>query len=332
MVHIPQSNLDVANLRILVTGGSGFLGSHLCRRFCGAGAEVHATSRFDRTSSQAGPIWWKADMADLSIARHVLATVKPDVIYHLAGSVGASPDFDLVAPAYHSLLTSTVNVLAAGADIGCRRIVLSGSFTEPLPGSANPTPSSPYAAAKWAASAYGRMFHSLFHTPVVILRPFMVYGPAQASAKLIPSVIMNLLSGNSPRLSSGKRRADWVYVSDVTDAFFSAATFPGIEGKTIDLGSGSLVSIRWIVEHLVAIVGSDLEPAFGAVPDRPGENETVADTAHTSATLGWAATTSLERGLRHTVECYRRLATDPGAQERSDVLSAPRIPSLGLSD
>jgi nucleoside-diphosphate-sugar epimerase len=306
MVQVPRSDIEIRGLKILVTGGGGFLGSHLCRRLCDEGGEVHATSRFDRISS--GPIWWKADMADLSTARRLLADVKPDIIYHLAGSVGASPDFDLIVPAYHSLLTSTVNLLVAGTEIGCRRIILSGSFTEPVPGRTDPNPSSPYAAAKWAASGYGRMFHSLFQTPVVILRPFMVYGPAQAPSKLVPSLILSLIGGHPPRISSGKRKADWVYVSDVIDGFVSAAMTPAIEGATIDLGSGSLVSIREIVERVVAEVGSDLDPVFGAVSDRPGENEIVADTARASVTLGWAPTTSLESGLRQTVEWYRRTA------------------------
>src|SRR5262245_25418968 len=220
--HGPQ----VRDRKILITGGSGFLGSHLCRRLRELGAEVHATSRLDRIGD--GSIWWKSDMADLSAARRLLAAVKPDIVYHLAGSVGAGPDFNLVVPAYHSLLTSTVNLLVAATEIGCRRVVLTGSLTEPVPDRANPTPASPYAAAKWAASGYGRMFHSLFQTPVVILRPFMVYGPAQAPSKLIPSVIRSLLDGISPRVSSGKQRADWIYVSDVIDGFVAAATTPGI--------------------------------------------------------------------------------------------------------
>ena len=297
---------EVGALKILVTGGGGFLGSHLCRRLCESGAEVHATSRGDRVREQVGPIWRKADLAELATARRTVGAVKPDIIYHLAGSVGASADVGLVLPTYHSLLTSTVNLLVAATEAACGRVILSGSFTEPTPGNADPNPSSPYAAAKWAASGYGRMFHSLFQAPVVILRPFMTYGPAQAPSKLIPSVIRSLVSGNAPRISSGRRSADWIYVSDVIDGFVAAATRPGIEGSTIDLGSGKLVSIREIVERLVAISRSDLVPHFGAVADRPRENETLADTAGAHSMLGWEATTPLETGLRRTFEWYRK--------------------------
>ncbi|MEP6935989.1 MAG: SDR family NAD(P)-dependent oxidoreductase, partial [Nitrospirota bacterium] len=145
--------------KVLVTGGSGFLGSHLCRRLVELGAEVHATSRATRAEQKSGFRWWQTDLADMTAARDLLATIKPDVIYHLAGFVGASPARELVAPTFHSLLLSTVNLLTAVTEIGCRRLILIGSLTEPEATKAEATPVSPYAAAKWAASGYGRMFH-----------------------------------------------------------------------------------------------------------------------------------------------------------------------------
>ena len=169
-------------------------------------------------------------------------------------------------------------------------------------------PQAPYAAAKWAAAGYGRMFYSLYDTPVVLLRPFMTYGPGQAHTKLVPSVTLALLRRERPRLSSGKHRSDWVYISDVIEGFVAAATVPGIEGKTIDLGSGTLVTLRDIVNRLVAIVGNDIEPEFGALPDRPRENITTATTLVAAKSLGWRATTSLDSGLRETVDWYRFFA------------------------
>jgi len=312
MVH---QNPKATDLKVLITGGGGFLGSHLCRRLLGLGCEVHATSRFKRERDDRGPIWWEADMADLSTVRRVVTAVKPDIIYHLAGSVGASPELELVMPTFQSLLTSTLNVLMAGTEAGGARIILSGSFTEPQPGLAHPTPYSPYAAAKWAASGYGRMFHALFQAPVVILQPFMVYGPRQAPAKLIPSVIKSLLGGTAPEVTSGKRKADWIYVDDVIDGFVLSATTKGIEGNTIDLGSGRLVSVREIVERIVAIVGSAPAPVFGAFPDRPAENEVIADTECAFARLGWVAKTSLDEGLRRTVQWYRKGAVGPQSRK-----------------
>jgi nucleoside-diphosphate-sugar epimerase len=266
--------------------------------------ELHVTSRRDRPCL-AKETWWQADMAELADARRVFSAVKPDIVVHLAGSTGARADRDLVLPTFRSLATSTANLLVLASEHGCRRVILVGSLNEPVPSLQAPIPGSPYAAAKWIGSAYGRMFHALYGTPVVNLRPFMAYGPAQARSKLVPSVTLSLLKGESPLLSSGRVRGDWVYIDDVVDAFLIAAAAPGVEGQTFDLGTGSLTSMRALVETLLGVVGSRIAPRFGAIPDRPLEQELAADTAPAAALLGWRATTSLKEGLRRTVAWYK---------------------------
>jgi len=294
-----------SDLKILITGGTGFIGRHMCQRLCDEGAEVHATSRQAQVRVQGGPVWWQADIADIAQARRIFTTVKPHIVFHLVGSVSASPDFDLVLPTYHSLLTSTVNILLMAAKSDCARIILPGSYTEPAPGKDEPIPGSPYAAAKWASSTYGRMFHMLYKTPAVIVRPFMTYGPGQAPSKLVPSVTLALLRGEAPKVSSGKTKADWVYITDVIDGLLRAATIPAIEGRTIDLGTGSLVSVRDVVIRLVKLAQTDIDVLFSALPDRPAENEFSANTAIASELLGWTALTSLESGLRQTFDWFR---------------------------
>ena len=291
--------------KVLITGGSGFLGSHLCRRLLESGAEVHASSRQSGVQHKEGVHWWQVDLTDLNAARALVTKVKPDVIYHLTGAVGASPARELVLPTFHSLLVSTVNLLTVVAETGCRRFILTGSLTEPQASHPEGAPGSPYAAAKWAGSAYGRMFHSLYNTPCVIVRPFMTYGPGQDSQKIIPSVTIALLRGEAPKLSSGRLRADWIYVDDVTEGFVKAAQVPGVDGATIDLGSGSLVSVRAVVEQIGEIVGSDIKPLFGALPDRPSEQVRVADASDAYARLGWKPVVSLQDGLERTVDWYR---------------------------
>lgn len=301
-----QKNGYWADRKVLITGGKGFIGSHLCHRLCIEGSEVHATSRQNYSADKKGGVrWWQADLSNLTEARRLFTAVKPDIIFHLAGAVSASPELELALPTYHSLLTSTVNVLMSATELGCHRVVLTGSLTEPMFGADEPTPQSPYAAAKWAAGGYARMFHTLFDTPTVVVRPFMTYGPAQASSKLIPSVVLSLLRGEVPKLASGKTKADWIYVADVVEGFLLAATAPGIIGRTIDLGSGRLVSIRSIIEQIVEVMGTQVKPQFGALPDRLGENEIVANTVVASELLGWKATTSLNSGLQQTVDWFK---------------------------
>lgn len=290
--------------RVLVTGGTGFLASHLCHRLVEAGAEVHATSRRVQPDGRGAIRWWNTSLSSADEVRSLFKTVQPSVVYHLAGAVGAKPDMHLVLPTFESLLASTVYVLIASAEERCRRVILSGSLTEPCPQGLSPTPSSPYAAAKWASSAYGRMFHALYHVPVVVAVPFMTFGPNQESGKLIPSVILSLLKGEAPRLSSGLWEADWIYVGDVIQGLLDAAIVPGIEGATIELGSGTKSTVREIVERIVALSGSTLNPVFGAVPDRPGEPIRIADTVETRRLLGWTPKTSISDGLRQTIEWY----------------------------
>lgn len=290
---------------VLVTGASGFLGRHLTRRLLELGAEVHATSRVPRGGEGRALRWWQADLSDADAARKLVRETAPARIFHLAGAVSAAPKLELVVPTFQSLLASTVNLLAAAAESGAGRVVLAASLTEPEPG-AEPVPGSPYAAAKWASSGYARMFHALWETPVVLARVYMAYGPGQDAEKLVPHVIRELLHGRAPRLSSGRFRADWIYVEDAVEGMLAAASAPGLDGQTIDLGTGRLTSVREVAEHLAAIVGGPAKPAFGALPDRPLEPERCADPERAERQLGWRPRVPLEEGLRRTVDALRR--------------------------
>ncbi|HVZ90247.1 MAG TPA: NAD(P)-dependent oxidoreductase [Rhizomicrobium sp.] len=288
---------------ILITGGAGFIGKALCQRLGRAGWTVHATSRSPR--SEPGIRWICSALDGPEEARRVVDASRPDAIFHLAGAVGAGAERALVRPAFRSLLASTIDLLDVALDAGCARIVLAGSFTEPRGGADWPVPGSPYAAAKWAGSGYGRMYHALYGAPVAILRPFMVYGPGQAASKIVPSVIGKLLDGEAAPLSSGRARADWVYIDDVAEAFAAAATADGIDGRTIDLGTGELHSVREVAETLCGVVGGAARLALGALPDRPAEVEVAADIGPAQRLLGWRARTPLREGLTATVERMR---------------------------
>jgi nucleoside-diphosphate-sugar epimerase len=301
-------NLDLTQFsgrRVLITGAGGFLGSHLCRRLRGCGAELHAVSRQSRAADEPGLRWWRGDLVDAAFVQEVVASVRPDVVFHLASHVAGARDLGLVPLTVQGNLLSAVNLMTAAAAVGCQRLVLAGSYEEPEEG--NAVPCSPYAAAKWAASAYARMFHALYGLPVVILRICMAYGPGQMDTrKFIPHVILSLLRGERPGLSSGCRPVDWVFIEDVIDGLVTAAAAEHAGGATLDIGSGALVTVREVAERLVRLVDPDIAPHFGAVGDRPLETVRSADTARTEQLIGWRPRTPLEEGLRKTVEWYRR--------------------------
>jgi nucleoside-diphosphate-sugar epimerase len=301
-----QMTIGLSGQKIVVTGANGFIGAHLCRRLSAQGAEVHAVYRTLRPANLDVQRWWQADLANLDQVKQIIDGAKPDVIFHLASHVKGAPDLEHVLPTFHSNLESTVNILTVATQSNCRRVILTGSLAEPDFENGEMFPVAPYAAAKWASSGYARMFHALYKTPVVIARVFMVYGPAQVDlTKLIPYATLSMLLGKRPKISSGGRLVDWIYVSDVVDGFLALAETPGIDGATFDLGSGSLVSIRDLLVELSGVIGDGASPDFGALADRPLEPTRIAKVAESLAKIGWKPQVSLQEGLRHTVEWYR---------------------------
>jgi UDP-glucose 4-epimerase len=296
----------IAGKTVLVTGGSGFIGAHVYRKLLILGAKVHVVSRRLHRSGNEDLRWWQADLNDISTVRRLFQDVRPEIVFHLASYVVGARELRAVLPTFYDNLASTIHVLTAATEAGCERVVLAGSSDEPQNCKDSEFPCSPYAAAKWASSMYGRMFFQLFKTPVVMPRIFMTYGPDQKDGqKLVPSVVRQLLCGEAPKLGSGRRIADWIYIDDVVEGLLRAAVVPGIEGCVFDLGSGSLTSVRGIVEIIVEIVGNGVEPGFDLLPDRPFEQERVADIRFLSEKLGYKPGTSLKEGLRATVKWYR---------------------------
>ncbi|BAU15812.1 putative dTDP-glucose 4,6-dehydratase (plasmid) [Leptolyngbya sp. NIES-3755] len=293
-----------SNQKILVTGATGFIGHHLCQRLLQDGADVYGVSRLQRSSDDSSIQWLQGDVRSLDEMRRVLVSVKPDVVYHLAGYVSGSRSLDIVRSTLEHNLVSTVNLLTLMAELGGRRIILAGSLEEPDAGDVA-VPSSPYAAAKWSCSAYAQMFYQLYQVPIVKARIFMVYGPAQKDVKkLIPYMTLSLLKGEAPQLSSGQRQIDWIYVDDVVDGLVAAAQAPNVEGGTFELGTSTLTPISTIAQQLTQLIDPSIQPLFGALPDRPMEQVRAANIADSVSKLGWKPKTTLQDGLLQTVKWY----------------------------
>lgn len=292
-----------AGTRVLLTGGSGFIGRHLLARLDACGAEIHATTR-GAAPALLPSTWHTLDLADAAAVDALVEKVKPEVVFHLASHVAGSRDLSLVLPTFLGNLASTVYLMSALARVGgCSRFVQAGSLEEPE--EAEAVPASPYAAAKLGATAYVRMFHHLYGLPIVIARLFMVYGPGpQDEKKLVPYTIKSLLRGETPSFSSGVRPVDWVYVEDVADGLLRLATAEGLVGGRVDLGRGELFTVRQVVEELFRQLAPDKTPSFGGLGDRPSEQVRSADHAATAARLGWAPPTPLAEGLRRTIAYF----------------------------
>ena len=299
---------SLAGETVLVTGASGFIGGALCRRLARDGAEVHAVSR-GSAELPPGVHARSTDLTDSDEVRRIFREVKPGVVFHLAGHVQGSRALDQVQPALAGNLLTAVHMLHAAVESGCERILLTGSQDEPDPGEASATdfvPPSPYAAAKLAGSAYARMFHQLYACPVSIARIFMGYGPGQRDlAKLVPYTILCCLRGEAPRVGTGARPMDWVFIDDVVEGLLRTAKAPGALGRVVDLGTGELHTAREAVEEILTQMSARVRPEFGALADRALERARRANPDETQAVLGWRPRIGLGEGLGRTIAWYR---------------------------
>jgi nucleoside-diphosphate-sugar epimerase len=294
---------------LLVTGASGFVGAavthHALARDLRVTALVGRSSSLQRLAGVLGEIdVLRCDVADPDAVVAAVARVRPDICIHLAaaGAVVREDDLDILwavnalAPAY---------VARALAAHGGARLVTAGSSSEygTVDGAmdeARPcVPDDPYGVAKLAGAQLARVAARGTDLQTAHLRLFSVYGPGEDRRRLVPSVVASLLAGRPLELTPGEQVRDFVHVEDVADALLRAALAPGIDGVTLNVGTGVQTSVRELASLTAELTGAD--PAllrFGARPYRDGERFAWrAATARTERTLGWRAATPLREGL-----------------------------------
>lgn len=292
--------------KVLVIGATSFIGSHLISELKKHGAVIFVTTRIKSPDTNGDLVHLSLDITDLFAVEQVIKDIRPDYIFNFAGHVNGGRGMEHVWPSFKVNLEGTINLLTAVKRYSCKRLILLGSLEEKQVENQLIQPVSPYAASKIASSAYTRMFHALFETPVVIAQLFMVYGPNQKDhLKLVPYTILSILNGETPSFSSGIREADWIYVTDIVEGLIQAATFPGIEGTTIQFGTGQLCAIKEVVSNLFDLLEVDIDPIFGEIEDRRSEIVIAANVAETKQLIAWEAKVPLSEGLKKTVRWYK---------------------------
>ncbi len=301
-------------MRVLVTGGAGFLGSALARRLAADGnvvAVLDDLSSGDPARLPPTVRFARGDVRDIPSLWSLLVDV--EVVYHLAARVSV-PASILYPAEYNAVNTGgTVSLMTAARDAGVRRVVFASSGTvygeqaqQPIPESAWPHPANPYAVSKLAAEGYVRAIGELYRIETVTLRIFNAYGPGQVAAPshppVIPAFVTQILSGGSLILHgvpAGSQTRDFVYVDDVVEALVRAGTAAGISGGLYNIGSGTEVAIGEVVRLLEQATGH--RAATLASGQSGGVARMCADISLAASELGWRPTVPLPEGLARTL-------------------------------
>lgn len=311
-------------MRVLVTGGAGFIGSHLVDALLARGDEVAVAD--DLSAARAGRLdpqvpLHKVSVTDLKALVTVLETSGTDLICHLAAQIDVRSSVDFPADDAQANVVGTVNVLEAARQVGARVLFASSGGAlygrdAPIPSSevVPPLPESPYGIAKYCAECYIGLYNRLHGASHSVLRLANVYGPRQdpaGEAGVVTVFCARALASERPTIyGDGTQTRDYVYVGDVVAAFLAAAD-RGRPG-TWNIGTGTEVSVLELVGIIAGIAGRELLPVFA--PPRPGElSRSVLATDRAADELGWRAATPLVRGIR---QVYRWM--EDGAPDRAD--------------
>ncbi len=304
----------------LVTGGAGFIGSHLTEALLAAGHTVRVFDNFStgrRSNLHAVADRVEIVTGDLMDAAAVQDAVRGcELVFHLGAlpSVARSVEDPLLSHA--ACCTATLNVLDAARHAGVRRVVYAASSSAygSTPGSVRVeedplAPMSPYAAAKLAGELYCQCFTTTYGLETVRLRFFNIFGPRQDPKSPYTGVIAifidRMLAGQQPHIEGdGRQSRDFTYVANAVQAVVKAGIAPAAVGKVYNIGNGGNVTVLDLVNSLNQILGTNLPPTFG--PPRPGDvRHSQADITRARQDLGYDPQVPFLEGLRRTLESHR---------------------------
>lgn len=305
----------------LVTGGAGFIGSHLVEALLEEGFRVRvlddfSTGRRENLEAVAGEVELvEGDIRDPALVAEAMQGVR--YVFHQAAVPSVVRSLQDPRLSHSVAVDGTLNVLEAARHTRPERVVYAGSSsaygdtpTLPKVESMTPRPLSPYAAAKLSAEYYCSVYARVFGVPTVTLRYFNVFGPRQDPASpytgVISIFIRELLQGRAPVIDGdGEQSRDFTYVSDAVAANLLAARSEDAVGEVFNVAGGQRTSINRLFQLLCEVIGVEVEPRYG--PPRPGDvRHSQADITKARRLLGYEPRVDLEEGLQRTVAWMRR--------------------------
>lgn len=319
--------MNLNGVKVLVTGAGGFIGSHLAERIVKEGAEVRALVHYnalgthgwlDRSPLRQQMDVVAGDLCDRDSVRGAMEGCR--IVFHLGALIAIPYSYQAPLSYLRTNAEGTTNVLLCARELGVERVI--HTSTSEAYGSAQYVPiderhplqgQSPYAASKIGADKMVEAFHLSFGLPTVTIRPFNTFGPRQSARAIIPTVITQCLSGSKVLLGNLAPTRDLNFVSNTVDGFLAAGVVPGVEGRTINLGTGREISIRDLVALIGQMTGREINLATEAARIRPEKSEVerlLADATLARTLLGWTPRVSLEEGLEMTIQWIQENMSD----------------------
>ena len=306
----------------LVTGGAGFIGSHLSEELARRGHQVRVadslvTGRRSNLEHVPAVEFLEGDLADLEFARHAVAGI--DYVLHQAALPSVPRSVTDPITSNRANVDATLNVLVAARDAGVRRVVFAGSSSAYGNTLASPkhedmptSPLSPYALQKVVGEQYLQMFTSLYGLETVTIRYFNVFGPRQDPSSPYSGVVSlfatALLENRAPTIyGDGEQSRDFTYVANVVDGVLRACEATGASGRVINVATGSSISLNALFEAMRRLISATVKPEY-AEPRAGDVRDSLADLRLAKEILGYKPIVPFEEGLRRTVEWYRTLA------------------------
>lgn len=305
--------------QVLVTGADGFIGSHLTEALLARGYRVRALAQYNSFNN-----WgWLEEIAPREGLEVVCGDVRDpdfcrelcrgmDTVYHLAALIAIPFSYQAPDSYVDTNIKGTLNMLQGARDAAVRRIVVTstsevyGTAREvPIPETHPRQPQSPYSATKIAADAMAKSFYNAFDLPVVIARPFNTYGPRQSARAFIPTVITQIAAGKR-RIMLGDLRPtrDFNYVTDTARGFITLAETPGIEGREINIATGTEISMGETAATIAREMGVEIEIVTDPQRLRPAKSEVerlCGDNRLISELTDWHPEVSFDEGIRRTI-------------------------------
>ena len=315
--------MDSIKEKVLVTGADGFIGSHLTEALLAEGYKVRALSQYNSFNDWG---WLEGinnpdleivtgDVRDPNFCRHI--TEGCSTVYHLAALI-AIP-YSYVAPDSYvdTNIKGTLNMCQAARDCGVKRLVVTSTSEVygtaryvPIDEKHPRQPQSPYSATKIGADAIAMSFYNAFGLPVVIARPFNTYGPRQSARAIIPTIITQIANGaREIKVGDLTPTRDFNFVKDTAAGFIALGRADGIEGKEINIATGTEVSMRQTLETIADIMGEKVDYVVDPARLRPSGSEVFrlcGDNTLITSLTDWRPRYDLEAGLRETVEWFTK--------------------------